>query len=82
MVFSVPFRDTTQGEAVTVYILIEHQSTIENTVAILTARFPQADVNTLKTVLDGITGLDRLKALNLHASLVSSLRAFRHELEG
>ena len=29
MVFSVPFRDTTQGEDVTVYILIEHQSTVD-----------------------------------------------------
>ena len=58
------------------------ETTIENTVAILTARFPQADVNTLKPVLDGIADLDRLKALNLHASLVSSLRAFQHELDG
>ena len=29
MVFSVPFRDATQGEEVTVYILIEHQSTVD-----------------------------------------------------
>ena len=29
MVFSVPFRDATQGEDVTVYILIEHQSTVD-----------------------------------------------------
>ena len=58
------------------------ETTIENTVAILTARFPHVDVNTLKPALDGITDLDRLKALNLHASLVSSLPAFQHELEG
>ena len=29
MVFSVPFRDAPEGEAVTVYILIEHQSTVD-----------------------------------------------------
>ncbi len=29
MVFSVPFRDAVQGEDVTVYILIEHQSTVD-----------------------------------------------------
>ena len=29
MVFRVPFRDATQGEDVTVYILIEHQSTVD-----------------------------------------------------
>ncbi|MDE0397724.1 MAG: Rpn family recombination-promoting nuclease/putative transposase [Candidatus Poribacteria bacterium] len=57
------------------------ETTLENTVAILKARFPRADVNTLKPVLEGITDLDRLKALNLHASLVSSLHAFQHELE-
>ena len=45
------------------------ETMLENTVAILTARFPRADVNTLKPVLEGITDLDRLKALNLHASL-------------
>ena len=56
------------------------ETTIENTLAILTARFPQADVNALKPALEGITDLARLKALNVNASLVSSLRAFQHGL--
>jgi len=58
------------------------ETTIENTLAILTARFPHANVNTLKSALEAITDLDRLKQLLLDASLVSSLRAFQHGLEG
>lgn len=29
MVFTVPFRDTTKGDELTIYILIEHQSTVD-----------------------------------------------------
>ena len=57
------------------------QTSIESTIAILNERFPQADVNALKPVLEAITDLDRLKQLNLNASLVSSFRAFQHGLE-
>ncbi len=44
--------------------------TIENTPAILTERFPHADVNVLKPMLEAIADLDRLKALRVRASLV------------
>ena len=44
--------------------------TIENTLAVLTARFPHADVNVLKPMLEAIADLDRLKALHVRASLV------------
>jgi len=56
------------------------ETTIENTLAVLTARFPQADVNAVKPVLEAITDLNRLKQLNLTASLAQSFEAFRHVL--
>ncbi len=57
------------------------ENAIENTIAVLGARFPSVDVNTLKTTLDAIQDLERLKALNLRASLVPSFEAFLHALE-
>ena len=57
------------------------QTTIENTLAILTARFPHADVDALRPTLEAITDLDRLKQLNLTASLTPSFEAFQHGLE-
>jgi hypothetical protein len=57
------------------------ETTIENTLAVLTARFPHADVNALKPMLEAIPDLNRLKALNLNASLAPSFRAFQHQLE-
>jgi len=56
------------------------ETTIENTLAVLKARFPQADVNAVKPVLEAITDLNRLKQLNLTASLAQSFEAFRHVL--
>ena len=53
---------------------------IETTLAILEARFPDADVNALRPSLEAITDLNRLKALNLNASLVTSFHAFQHKL--
>ncbi len=57
------------------------ENAIENTLAILTARFPHADVNALKPALEAIADLNRLKELNLMASLTPSFRAFQHGLE-
>ncbi len=57
------------------------ENAIENTVAILTARFPHADVNALKPTLEAIADLNRLKELTLTASLTPSFRAFQHGLE-
>lgn len=56
------------------------QTTIENTLATLEARFPDIDVNALKPSLEAITDLNRLKALNLNASLVTSFHAFQRKL--
>ena len=57
------------------------ETTIENTVAILTTRFTDVDVNCLKSSLEMIADLDRLKQLNLNASLVSSFRDFQEALD-
>ena len=54
---------------------------LESTLAILTTRFADADVDTLTPVLEAIEDLNRLKQLNLEASLVESFRAFQERLE-
>ena len=57
------------------------ENAIESTLAILTARFPHADVNALKPALEAIADLNRLNELNLTASLTPSFREFQHGLE-
>ena len=57
------------------------QTSIEITVAILNTRFPDADVDRLTPALEAIEDLNRLKQLNLEASLVESFRAFQERLE-
>lgn len=57
------------------------ETTIENTVATLTTRFTDVDVNRLKPSLEAIVDLDRLKQLSLNASLVSSFRDFQEALD-
>ena len=57
------------------------ETTIENTLTVLAARFPHADVSPLRPMLETIADLNRLKQLNLNASLAPSFRAFQHELE-
>ena len=54
---------------------------IESTLATLNARFPNADVNALKPILEAIQDLNRLKHLNLTASIVETFTAFREHLE-
>ena len=58
------------------------QTNIENTIATLSARFPNADVNALKPTLEAIDDLNRLKQLALNASLANSFRQFQQQLEG
>ena len=58
------------------------QNNIENTIAILSARFPNEDVNTLKSTLEAIDDLNRLKQLTLNASLANSFHQFQQQLEG
>ena len=57
------------------------ETTIENTLSVLTARFPSADVSALKPALEAIADLNRLKQLLLNASLANSFQAFQHELQ-
>ena len=56
------------------------QVSIDNTLAILEARFPEADVNTLKPRLEAVADLDRLKQANLYASLATSFQDFQESL--
>lgn len=57
------------------------QITIENMLVVLGARFPNADVNAVKPRLEVIADLNRLKQLNLEASLVSDFETFQRGLE-
>ena len=56
------------------------QMSLESTVTILTRRFPDADVNALTPALEAIEDLDRLRALNLEASLAENFRTFQEHL--
>ena len=57
------------------------QMSIENTLAILEARFPGTDVNTLRPRLEAIADLNQLKQVNLSASLATSFHDFQEALE-
>ena len=57
------------------------QMSIESTLTILAERFPDADITTVKRILETIEDLDRLKQLNLTASIAESFLAFRDNLE-
>ncbi len=57
------------------------QTSIESTLAILNTRFSDVDIDTLTPALEAIEDLNRLKQLNLEASLVESFRAFQERLQ-
>ncbi len=56
------------------------QMSIDNTLATLEARFPEADVNTVKPKLEAIADLEQLKQANLYASLAPSFQDFQERL--
>lgn len=56
------------------------EATIENTLAVVTERFPFADIVALKSRLEGISDIDRLKQLGVAASLASTFEAFQYKL--
>ena len=56
------------------------QTLVESTMAILKARFPEGDTRWFTASLEAITDLDRLKALNLNAAVVTSIDDFRDDL--
>ena len=57
------------------------QTSIESTLNILNERFPNADLKPIRTALEAIADLNRLKALNLTASIASSFHAFQEDVE-
>ena len=57
------------------------QTSIESTLAILNERFPTADVTAVRSVLEAMGDLDRLKRLTLQASIVPSFRDFQEHLD-
>ena len=57
------------------------QMSIESTLLILTERFPDADVPAVQPLLEAIADLNRLRQLNLNASIARSFHAFREQLE-
>ena len=57
------------------------RTSIESTLAILNTRFADANIDTLTSALEAIEDLNRLKQLNLEASLVESFRAFQERLQ-
>ena len=57
------------------------QMSIENTLTILAGRFPGADVTAVKSRLEAIDDLNRLKQLTLTASIAKSFHDFREDLE-
>ena len=57
------------------------QTSIESTLAILNERFPAADGTAVRSILEAIGDLDRLKHLNLQASIVPSFKAFQEHLD-
>ena len=57
------------------------QAMIENILAVLKARFTDADVNALVPRLEAIEDIDCLKLLNLNASLANNFRTFQEGLE-
>ena len=58
------------------------QTRIESTLDILGLRFPSADIDALKRQLEAIDDLDRLKQVNLEASIAKSLHDFQQSLNG
>ena len=57
------------------------QTSIESTLAILNQRFPNSEVTEVRSILEAIRDLDRLKHLNLQASIATSLSAFQEHLD-
>ena len=58
----------------------ERRMSIESTLNVLTERFPNVEVNVLKSRLEAVGDLDRLKQLNLNAAIAKSFDAFQEAL--
>ena len=56
------------------------QTSIENTLAVLKARFPNTDVDAIREILEEITDINQLMQVSINASLAASLRDFQETL--
>ena len=56
------------------------QMSIESTLTILTRRFRDVDVDALKPTLEAIEDLNRLKQVNIEASLAENFQTFEEYL--
>ena len=56
------------------------QMSIESTLAILKTRFPDAEVDTVTPALEAIEDINRLKQLNLEASVIETFHAFQERV--
>ena len=56
------------------------EATIENTLTVVTECFPFADIVALKSRLEDISDINRLKQLGVAASLAPSFEAFQYKL--
>ena len=59
----------------------ERRASIESTLAILNRRFPDADLQTLTSALEALDNINRLKQLNIEASVVDTFHAFYERLQ-
>ena len=57
------------------------RASIESTLAILNRRFPEADLQTLPLALEAIDDINRLKQLNIEASIVDTFHVFQERLQ-
>ena len=57
-----------------------HQMSIESTMNILTERFSDVDADALRTKLEAITDLNRLKQLIVNAAITDSFNTFQEAL--
>ena len=56
------------------------QTSIENTLAVLKARFPNTDVDAIREILEEITDIIQLKQVSFNASLAASFHDFQEDL--
>ena len=86
--FQAPLLEATMQESPFYELVIQRgieqgarQMSIESTLATLSQRFPNADVDALKPILEAIEDLNRLRELNLNASIAESFNVFQERLD-
>ena len=59
----------------------QRRASIESTLAILNTRFPEAETDTLTSALEAIEDINRLKQLNIEASVTDSFHVFQEQVD-